>query len=391
MAKILYGVAGEGMGHAIRSKTIIDYLSKKHDVVIATSKKPYDYLSRFYKNVIEVHGPHIATKGSKISNTKTILENLNNLPKKSYDSLRKLIELVRKEQPTIIISDFEPFTNLISKLYRIPLISVDNIHTISNCKLELPRKYKKDQVAAHMVTKTFINHAKYYFITTYFYPQPKNKKTILFPPILRKEILKAQPIKGKHFLVYQTYYTDNELFPALKKIKEKFIVYGYKEEKEEDNIKFKKFTEKGFVEDLASCKGVITNGGFTLLSEAVHLGKPILSVPFKNYFEQTMNAVYLDKLGYGKFSEVLDKKTIVNFIKKIPRYKDNLRKYNCADNIQLFEKLDEVIAELESKKSYHKKGHLKRKLKAKTKKTKDYIKKKIKHAKKQPSKRRVRS
>ncbi|MBU1703962.1 MAG: teichoic acid biosynthesis protein, partial [Nanoarchaeota archaeon] len=341
----------------------------------------YEYLKRFYKDIIEVHGPHIATKGSKISNTKTVLENLNNLPKKSYDSLRSLIELVRKEKPNIIISDFEPFTNLISKLYRIPLISIDNIHTISNCKLELPMKYKKAHVTAHMVTKTFINRAKYYFITTYFYPEPKNKKTFLFPPILRKEVLEAQPVDGNHVLVYQTYYTNNSLISDLKKIKEKFIIYGYPKEKKEANIEFRKFTEKGFVEDLASCKAVIANGGFTLLSEAIHLGKPILSVPFKNYFEQTMNAIYLEKLGYGKFSETLDKEVIIDFLKHLPEYKEGLKKYNCADNLQLFEKLDLVITELEGRKSYSK---LRRSMRAKTRKTRNYIKKHIKHAKIQP-------
>ncbi len=29
MARILYGVAGEGLGHAVRSRVVVEHLSKK--------------------------------------------------------------------------------------------------------------------------------------------------------------------------------------------------------------------------------------------------------------------------------------------------------------------------------------------------------------------------
>ena len=48
MAKILYGVAGEGMGHAIRSKVVIEELSKKNNVKVVTSGRSYQYLNNFF-------------------------------------------------------------------------------------------------------------------------------------------------------------------------------------------------------------------------------------------------------------------------------------------------------------------------------------------------------
>ena len=48
---------------------------------------------------------------------------------------------------------------------------------------------------------------------------------------------------------------------------------------------------------------MITGGGFSLLSEAVALRKPVLSLPLHGQFEQTMNARYLERDGFGRCAE----------------------------------------------------------------------------------------
>ena len=53
MARILYGVISIGLGHAIRSKVIIDHLKKKHHkVLIITSHGTYDYYKKIYEMFI---------------------------------------------------------------------------------------------------------------------------------------------------------------------------------------------------------------------------------------------------------------------------------------------------------------------------------------------------
>jgi uncharacterized protein (TIGR00661 family) len=54
MAKILYGIAGEGMGHATRSLPIIEELSKKHNVVVATSSRAFEYIKKHHDNTIKI-------------------------------------------------------------------------------------------------------------------------------------------------------------------------------------------------------------------------------------------------------------------------------------------------------------------------------------------------
>jgi len=43
--KILYGVVGEGMGHAMRSRVVLDHLVARHDVQVVVSGRAYDYLA----------------------------------------------------------------------------------------------------------------------------------------------------------------------------------------------------------------------------------------------------------------------------------------------------------------------------------------------------------
>jgi uncharacterized protein (TIGR00661 family) len=42
--RILYGVVGEGMGHAIRSRVVLDELVQRHDVQVVVSGRALDYV-----------------------------------------------------------------------------------------------------------------------------------------------------------------------------------------------------------------------------------------------------------------------------------------------------------------------------------------------------------
>jgi len=55
MAKILYGVCGEGLGHAIRSEILINYLkNKNYEIRIVAGGKAYNYLSDEFPFVEEI-------------------------------------------------------------------------------------------------------------------------------------------------------------------------------------------------------------------------------------------------------------------------------------------------------------------------------------------------
>jgi uncharacterized protein (TIGR00661 family) len=169
----------------------------------------------------------------------------------------------------------------------------------------------------------------------------------MFPPILREKVLNLKPSRGEHVLVYQTSDSNLKLLEVLKEFDDEFIIYGFHKEEESGNLKFKDFNEDEFFEDLASARAVITNGGFSLISEALYLEKPVYSIPIKKQFEQILNALYLDKLEYGEFHKDLDRESIEKFLSKLEYYRDKIKsRFKHDHNQDILRKLDEIIEEL---------------------------------------------
>jgi uncharacterized protein (TIGR00661 family) len=187
-----------------------------------------------------------------------------------------------------------------------------------------------------------------YLITSFFFPETKRPHTTLFPPILRDIILDAQRSRGEHVLVYQTSDSFTELVPTLQRLPGRFIVYGLNRDEELGNVQLRPFSEKGFVDDLASSRAVITGGGYSLMGEAVFLGKPVYSIPLVGQFEQTLNALYLQKLGYGEYHRDLDEGSIARFLERAPEYERTLTAYSQDRNHAILAALDELVARVEA-------------------------------------------
>ena len=126
----------------------------------------------------------------------------------------------------------------------------------------------------------------------------------------------------------------------------RFIAYGFGREGESGNILYKKPSVDGFFADLTSARAIVANSGFSLVTEALHLGKPYLAVPVSHQFEQIFNAYWLEKSGYGAYWEELNKERVDSFLYNLPHYQDALKKYPRQGNAALLEKLDSLIGNL---------------------------------------------
>lgn len=347
--KILYGVCGEGMGHAIRSGVILKHLSKKNDITIFAHGRAYQYLSEKFDNVHQIEGFNTIYESNQVNSAKTFLYGIKDLPQDLMNNLTAMYDLAKKFGPQIIISDFEFYSNLLSKILRVPLISLDHTHVVTHCETKIPIKYLKDKLKAEGVVRSFIQLPSIYLITSFFYPPLTNPGRVkIFPPILRNNIFKLKPKDGEHILVYQTSNSYLELIELLKEFKEyKFIIYGFHKNEVDGNLQFRNFNESEFFDDLASCRAVITNGGFNLISEAIYLNKPIFSIPVKKQYEQILNAIHLERLEYGEFHEELDKKSFKKFLLKLDVYKENIKStFKHDGNYAILKVLDETIEDL---------------------------------------------
>ncbi len=338
---VFYCVCGEGMGHAIRTGVIVDKLKDKYDVHIFSSDRAYKYLSSKFDNVYEIGGFNTVYINNKVNNLKTLADAIKRNPTNMKIGYENLYKKAAQLKPDVIVTDFEIYATTVAKLRGIPLISLDNMHIITQTKIDYPKNHLGEMLKAVGVIKTYVVKPKIYIITSFFYPKVKARKhAVIYPPIIREDILKLEPKEGNHIIVYQTSRESERLVKRLKALKdEEFIVYGFNRNEIDGNLTYKKFNEDEFYDDLASAKAVICNGGFTFISEAIHLKKPIYSVPAIGNFEQTLNGFYVQKLGYGEYHESMSAKLVANFLKRLPKYQRRLAKVKKTNN-------DGIIREL---------------------------------------------
>lgn len=339
--RIFYSICGEGMGHAIRSSVILEHLTKKYDVYIFSSERAYEFLSEKFDNVFEIGGFNTVYENNVVRTKKTFFKALKANPTNLKEGYNVLYKECKRIKPNIIISDFENYSSMLSKLMNIPLISLDNIHMLTQCEYDYPPHHRADMLTAKAVTKSYILRPKRHIITSFFYPPLKHPHmTALYPPVLREEIMKLTPEEGDHVLVYQTAESSLNLMEELKKLDHKFIVYGFNKDEIDENLTYRAFNEEQIFEDMRTAKAIIVNGGFTMISEAIYLKKPIYSTPAHKNFEQILNGFYVEKLGFGESHDDLNVEEIENFLNNLETYQENLNKVEPWDNTEILKDLD---------------------------------------------------
>ncbi|HEX8503823.1 MAG TPA: MJ1255/VC2487 family glycosyltransferase [Hymenobacter sp.] len=348
---ILYGVPGEGLGHATRSKVVIGHLlSQGHHVCVVSSSRAYQMLAAaFPGRVHEIRGFHLAYKGLAVSKARTAVLTLRTAPDDLRTNFAKYRELLCDFEPEVVISDFESFSYLFAKMHRLPVVSIDNMQIISRAKLNVtvPKAERGNYSVAKSIVRAKLPRSRHYFLTTFFDLPLDKDDTTLVPPIIRPEILAAQPTRGSHVLVYQSATTQQNLVPLLQQLPDQqFRVYGFNKEEDNGNVQLRAFSEAGFIADLASARAVVTNGGFSLISEAVFLHKPICAVPIPAQFEQWLNAAEVEKMGYGRHFESITADNLRAFLYGLAGFETALGGYRQRGNEVLFAHLDEALKDL---------------------------------------------
>ena len=351
--RILYGVVGEGMGHAIRSRVVLDELVQRHEVQVVVSGRAHDYLAKRANDHLQVKkiwGFTIVTEDNEVRNFRTLLANVKGALTGGWpQNIKTYFEIADHFQPDVVISDFESWSYLYGVNHGLPVISVDNMQIVNRCR------HDPDVIAGHEasfqlakgIIKAKVPGAYHYLITTFFRPPIRKARTSLHPPILRPEILSAPREPGAHLLVYQTYTTNQQLPDLLHRTGIECRVYGVrrdlKEDEREGNLLYRPFSEVGFIDDLRTCRGVVASGGFTLMGEAVYLHKPMLAEPVAKQFEQVLNARYLEKEGYGLCADPITGARLSEFLDRTGEFDKNLSRYSQDGNRDLLAKLEAVM------------------------------------------------
>ncbi|HEY4395582.1 MAG TPA: glycosyltransferase family protein [Polyangia bacterium] len=351
--RVLYGVVGEGMGHAMRSRVVLDELCKRHDVQVVVSGRAYDYLKQRaseHLGVKKIWGYSIVYEDNEVQNFKTLLANVKGAAKGWPENVRAYFELAETFQPDVVISDFESWSYLFGVNHRLPILSVDNMQIIDRCTHapEILEGLGTDLQLTKAIVKAKVAGAAHYYITTFFYPPTRKPDTTLHPPILRPEILAARPEPGGHLLVYQTSTSNAALPEILARSGLECRIYGLRRDLEQDlregSLTYRPFSEAGFIDDLRTARGVIASAGFTLMGEAVYLRRPMLAIPVKKQLEQVLNARYLETEGYGLAADEISSERLGAFVERLPDFERKLAGYRQDGNSDLLSALEQGIA-----------------------------------------------
>jgi uncharacterized protein (TIGR00661 family) len=322
--KILYGVTGCGLGHTMRARAVTEHLlSRGHTVRIAASGRAVDILRRHGLDVVAIDGMAMRFADGEARRARSALALLRQAPRAIRRNASVAWHHVLDFDPETLITDFDTFVPAVGAVLRRPVISLDHQHVLDRFRhpATVTEKVSAFALARALVTaKT--PRCDHYIVTSFFFPEPRYQGTSLVGPIVRREIEQAVPTEDEHILVYQTTSGDPRLLPALLAVPNaRFRVYGLGREETIGNVELRGFDETRFVVDLASARAVVANGGYTTLSEAVVLGKPVLSIPVRGQSEQELNAAWLEVLGLGTRAERIDPHALRAFVDRLDDYR----------------------------------------------------------------------
>jgi len=349
MAKILFGVAGEGFGHSSRSELIGRwFLDRGHEVMFAASGKSLAYLAPLFPGrVQEVYGLHFIIKEGQIQPISTLVDNIVHYRKGFLTNRRLFSSAVADFAPDLVISDFEPFSAWWAFRHRMPCVFVDNEHLLTMAKLEqVPGRM--DRLKARVVTRGYHTRAKAYVIMNFFKAPLKSRRAVFANPVIRKQVMDLKVQTQSHITVYSTDSrpeTRQKLISVFSQFpSHPFYIYGFPVEDQHRNCTFKKISTTGFLADLAAGSGVVASAGLSLLSECLYLKKRMLMVPIQGQFEQKVNAVYAERLGIAHQVNQINTDNLSRFLDDLDKPFSTDERILWPDNEAYFSILAQTLA-----------------------------------------------
>ncbi len=359
MAKIIYALSGEGRGHTSRGIAISDELRRCGDeVLFCCGGTAREILEARGERVLPAPALRQVIQENEVQLARTIACNWRHI----FDmpnTVARLADLFASERADLLITDFEAFSPRAARRIGLPVISFNHQQVVTETKYQLPMRYWLNALFIGAAIKLIApSDPEHILLTSFFFPPVKDPaRTTLAPPIIRPSVKALTPTRGEHVLVYynQTERADY-VVDELRRIPGSFILYNFPiPEHPEDypNLLFKEPSLEGFLEDLASSKAVICTAGFTLISEALYLGKPLLVVPNRGIFEQTLNALFLEREGMGM--SVTDRSLtagdVHTFLSNLDTYRKRLRNRRASGNKEAVSCIQQVLSRRASRPS----------------------------------------
>ena len=311
MPRVLFVIGGFGLGNSTRCAAIIEKLhAQRMNVDVATSSNGLWYFSdsASVNEVFPLEPLSYQRRKGRISYLSTLLD-IPRLFFSLFANAIRILRLQRQNHYSFIATDSEYSCFLARFLLFVPLVSVNNVFfTFSDLIGQLPRL--NDWRIWPALTFEYFD----FLIQTYlsdFRIAPvlrldrttSNEGTLYCPPLVRSGFQKSRPSgKLRSALVIASGsgigVSENTVAQLAKceEVHEIRVVglSGYSEGK----IKYLG-RQKDISSYLVDSDFIVSNGGFSTISEAIVSSRPMLLIPIENHFEQIQNARYVESLGLG--------------------------------------------------------------------------------------------
>lgn len=337
MARIYYSMAGEGRGHAVRVRTLVENLRREHELILFAPDEAYDFLVKSYgdghavENVrlLRIPGIKFHYTGGKLDLFKSIGRGLSyaryELPQ-LVDTFRRRMDA---EPPDLCIADFEPSLPRAARKAGIPLMSIDHQHVLLAYDLHaLPRLLRRYAWWMSWAVRCYYGWRDYEAVASSFYTPPLRPgfdHVRQVGPMLREELACVVPQQQQFLLSYLRSNTPAHVLETLSGCGWDVRIYGLGERPRAGRVSFHAIDEQRFVEDLACCAGLVSAAGNQLLGEALYLGKPVFAIPEQMHHEQQINAFFLSQMGSGIWTvmEAFSPASLTRFLAGLDKYREN--------------------------------------------------------------------
>lgn len=300
--RILYGVQATGNGHITRARTMARAL--------AESGLAVDWLfsGRAREQLFDMEpfgdfrchpGLTFSCSGGRIEYLKTITG--NNLLRFARDTLQLDLDCYG-----LIITDFEPLTAWAARLRGKPSLGIGHQYAF-----KYPIPTAGSNLASRLLMRWFAPAQRTFGFHWHHFNQP------ILPPLIEPPLHPVSYEPGK-ILVYLPLEESAAVIAWLAGVDGyQFHIYcGAPAPHDHGHLHFHRFDRDAFQRDLASCSGVIANGGFGLASETVQYGKKLLMKPLQGQMEQLSNAVAAERIGLAEVVHSLDRTRLLHWLER---------------------------------------------------------------------------
>ena len=317
MPRIAISLCGEGRGHATRIGTLVERLEGDHEILIFTSNDAWELLSRRFATghpqvrVMEIPGIVFEYTAGRLDVLRSIAAGLYYQARQLGPLVDRMIRDLDAFGADLAITDFEPALPRAAGRLGIPLVSVDHQHFLLAYDLDaLPWSLQWNAWFMSRAVWMYVTEAADTVVSAFFRPPLRRgwEHAVQVGPLLRREILAAQPSDEGFVLSYLRRHTPFSAVEAIAACGLPVRIYGLGEREPLGRCSFHAIDERRFVADLAACRCLVSAAGNQLIGESLQLGKPLLVLPEKAHSEQLMNSHFLAAMGCGEF-ELLEQVT----------------------------------------------------------------------------------